>query len=404
MIASGLPSPRSAAEGPQPAGPWRVPFLDLGAVNDEVRDAIDSAIDRVRTAGRYILAEEVEAFEAEWAARVGAAGCVGVGNGLDALTLALRAIGVEAGDEVIVPGFTFVATWLSVTACGARVVPVDVDPATANLDPALLEAAITTRTRAIVAVHLYGRMAPMQAIVEIARRHGLPVLEDAAQAHGARLDGRSAGAIGDATAWSFYPSKNLGALGDGGAVTSDDPGILDAVRRLRNYGSAVRYVHEIVGVNSRLDELQAAVLRAKLPYLAGWNGRRRAVAGRYGRLLAGLPDLTLPPPALPEAHVFHLCVVRYPRRDLLARVLAESGVQTLIHYPIPPHLQPAYAGTGLELARLPQSEAWAAEALSLPIAHVTDEQVELVAAAVVRAIDQIDRIGNASHTSRRTHA
>jgi dTDP-3-amino-3,4,6-trideoxy-alpha-D-glucose transaminase len=401
MIASGPPSLRSAVERPEPAGRWRVPFLDLGAINDEARDAIDSAVARVRAAGRYILGAEVEAFEAEWAARVGVRGCVGVGNGLDALTLALRAIGVGAGDEVIVPGFTFVATWLSVTACGARVVPVDIDPATANLDPGRLEAAISTRTRAIIAVHLYGRMAPMQTIVQIARRHGLLVLEDAAQAHGAQLDGRPAGSIGDAAAWSFYPTKNLGALGDSGAVTSDDPGILAALRRLRNYGSDVPYVHEIVGANSRLDELQAAVLRAKLPYLAAWNGRRRAVAGRYGRLLAGLPGLTPPAAASPETHVYHLYVVRHPQRDVLARALAGAGIQTLIHYPIPPHRQPAYAGTGLEAARLPQSEAAAAEALSLPIGSVTDEQVELVAAAVDRAIEQI---GRAPHASRRAHA
>jgi dTDP-3-amino-3,4,6-trideoxy-alpha-D-glucose transaminase len=372
----------SVARG-RPAAHPAVPFLDVAAANREVGDAIQAAIARVIAGGRFVLGAEVEAFEAEWAAYLAVKGCVGVGNGLDALTLALRAMGVGPGDEVIVPGQTFVATWMAVTATGARPVPVDVEPETANMDPRLIEAAITPRTRVVVPVHLYGRTAGLDAIMAVARRNRLLVLEDAAQAHGARIGNRAAGSIGDAAAWSFYPGKNLGALGDAGAVTSNDPNLLAAVRKLRNYGSQVRYRHEVLGVNSRLDEIQAAVLRAKLPLLDEWNSRRVRIAEVYRRELANVPGLALLAPAEPGRHVYHLFVVRHRNRDALAQAIAAGGAETLVHYPVPPHLQPAYAGSGLEESPLPESEALAAECLSLPIGpHLTDEQVQNVVVAV----------------------
>ena len=276
-----------------------VPFLDLRAAHAEVRDALDAAYRRVVGSGAYVLGAEVEAFEREFAAYCGVGHCVGVGNGLDALHLVLRAYGVGPGDEVVVPSNTFVATWLAATHAGATPVPVEPDPATYNLDPARLEAAITPRTRAIVAVHLYGQPADMDPVREVARRHGLPVVEDAAQAHGARYRGRRAGALGDAAAFSFYPGKNLGGLGDGGAVTTDDAALADRVRVLRNYGSREKYHNEVVGVNSRLDPLQAAFLRAKLPHLDAWNARRAAVAARYLDGLGGVGGAGWPSPTCP---------------------------------------------------------------------------------------------------------
>jgi dTDP-4-amino-4,6-dideoxygalactose transaminase len=365
------------------AGPRRdVPFLDVGAASRELRGEIESALARVAASGRFVLGPEVEAFESEWAAFVGTAGCVGVGNGLDALTLALRAMDVGPGDEVIVPGQTFVATWLAVTATGATPVPVDVDAITLNLDPAGLEGAVTSRTRVVIPVHLYGQAAPMDQIMAVARRYGLRVLEDAAQAHGARYGGRRAGSIGDAAAWSFYPSKNLGALGDAGAVTSNDPVLLDRIRLLRNYGSPRRYQHDLVGVNSRLDEIQAAVLRVKLPRLDTWNERRAKIAATYLREL-DVAALILPQTAADRDHVWHLFVVRHPQRDRLRDGLALAGVETLIHYPTPPHLQAAYAGLRIGPCRLPVSEASARDALSLPIGpNLAAEQVARVVDAV----------------------
>lgn len=358
-----------------------VPFLDVAATNRDVQAELDEALRRVVASGWFVLGPEVDAFEAEWATYVGARGCVGVGNGLDALTLALRAMDVGPGDEVIVPGQTFVATWLAVTATGATVVPVDVD-ASGLMNAALVESAVTERTRVILPVHLYGRAVAMDEIMAIARRHGLRVLEDAAQAHGAQQAGRGVGSIGDAAAWSFYPSKNLGALGDAGAVTSDDPALLDRVRLLRNYGSERRYEHKLAGVNSRLDEIQAAVLRAKLPHLDAWNVRRASVAATYLRELSG-GDLVLPDPEPAREHVWHLFVVRHPRRDQFRGQLTEAGIETLIHYPTPPHLQTAYACLGLGPGAMPISEAISREAISLPMGpHLTDAQVARVVSAV----------------------
>lgn len=360
----------------------RVPFLDVGAATQELRrELLDAACD-VFDSGRYILDRHVTRFEVEWAARCDAVACAGTGNGFDALHLTLRALGVRRGVEVIVPSNTYIATWLAVTAAGGIPVPVEPDPLTYTIDPERCAAAVTRHTRVILPVHLYGLPADMDAINEVARARGLRVLEDAAQAHGARYRGRAVGALGDAAAWSFYPSKNLGALGDGGAVTSNDDGIVAAVRRLRNYGTSSKFVNEMAGVNSRLDELQAAMLTVKLSALERWNQRRRAIAARYLHDLQGtavsLP--TVPSWATP---VWHLFVVRTEHRDALRGHLQERGIETAVHYPVAPHLQLAYRSLGLTRGSLPVSEALHAQVVSLPIGpHLSDEQVDAVIAGV----------------------
>ena len=366
-----------------PATLTAVPFLDLGATYAELRDDLDAAYRRVMDSGWYIGGAEVEAFEAAFAASCGAAQGIGVGNGLDALVLVLRAWGIGPGDEVVVPSNTFIATWLAVTYVGATPVPVEPDAATYNIDPALIAAAITERTRAVVPVHLYGQPADVDAVNAVAKEHGLHVLEDAAQAQGARLRGRAAGALGDAAAFSFYPGKNLGAFGDAGAVTTYDAGLADRVRVLRNYGSRVKYEHEVAGVNSRLDPLQAAFLGVKLERLAEWNARRAAIAALYLDALAGTPGLTLPAVLDGAEPSWHLFVVRHADRAGLAARLAEAGVQTLIHYPTPPHLQPAYADLGMGEGRFPIAEAIHREVLSLPIGpHLAMDAAARVAEAV----------------------
>ena len=359
-----------------------VPFLDLAAATEEIRPALAAAIDQVLSSGWFVLGREVEAFEAEFAAFVETDHCVGVGNGLDAIELALRALGVRAGDEVIVPSNTYIATWLAVTRVGAIVVPVEPDPNTFNIDPSRVEAAVTPRSRAIIAVHLYGQPADMAALRSVASRRGLWLIEDAAQAHGATYQGKRVGGLADAAAWSFYPSKNLGALGDGGAVTTNDPIVADRVRLLRNYGSRVKYVNEIIGFNSRLDEVQAAVLRVKLPLLLEWNDRRRRVAQRYLSRLADLP-FVLPKVDAGGDHVWHVFVIRSGERDRLQQQLMERGVQTLLHYPIPPHLQDAYKDLGLREGAFPITEAVHRECLSLPIGpHISNDQVDVVIDAI----------------------
>jgi dTDP-3-amino-3,4,6-trideoxy-alpha-D-glucose transaminase len=340
----------------------------------------------VLASGRYLLGPELAAFEQDFADFVGARHCIAVGSGLDALVLVVEARGISGGDEVIVPGNTFVATWLAARRAGATPVPVDPDPGTYNIDPDGLEAAITSRTRMIVPVHLYGRPAAMDDVRTVAARHGLFVLEDAAQAHGARVGNTRAGALADAAAWSFYPSKNLGALGDGGAITTDDDGLAERLRMLRNYGSSAKYRHELSGVNSRLDELQAAVLRVKLAQLDAWNERRRSVAARY---IAGLAETELVLPGVPAdaEHVWHLFVVRTPRRDELRRALSDAGVETGIHYPLAPHRQPVFADLAIDPRSLPVSERLQHEVLSLPIGpHLTDDQVDHVVDRI-RAFD-----------------
>lgn len=359
-----------------------IPFLDLKAPHVELREEITTAIARVVDSGWYILGPEVDAFEAEYAAYCEARHCIGLANGLDALHLALRAMDVGPGDEVIVPSNTYIATWLAVSQCGATPVPVEPDERTYNIDPSLLEAAITPRTKVILPVHLYGQPADMDPILAIARKHGLRVLEDGAQAHGARYKGQRIGAHGDAVAWSFYPGKNLGALGDGGAVTTDDPELADRIRVLRNYGSRVKYVNEVQGYNSRLDPLQAAVLRVKLARLDAWNARRVDVAAAY---LQGLDGCGLALPHVPEwaAPAWHLFVVRHPQRDALQQRLSEAGVGTLIHYPIPPHRQAAYAVAGFAPEAFPLASRMADEVLSLPMGpHLPmDGALAVVAAA-----------------------
>ncbi|MGY1808896.1 DegT/DnrJ/EryC1/StrS family aminotransferase [Blastococcus sp. SYSU D00669] len=348
------------------AAPVRVPFLDLRALHEELQDELDAAALRVLHSSQVLMGPELAAFEENWASTVGAGFAVGVGNGLDALSLGLRALGVGPGDEVVVPSHTFVATWLGVLAVGAVPVPVDVSVDTGEWDVDAVEAALTGRTRALLPVHLYGHPVDLVPLVELAGRHGLRVLDDAAQAHGARYRGRPVGALADATAWSFYPGKNLGALGDGGAVTTSDPEVARRLRSLRNYGSTVKYLHEEIGVNSRLDELQAALLSAKLPHLEEHNERRRRIARRYAEGLAGT-GLVLPRTADRTEPVWHLYVVRSPHRDALRDHLSAHGVQTLIHYPIPPHRQPAFAGTPLAAAHLPGADLLAREVLSLPM-------------------------------------
>lgn len=360
-----------------------VPFLDLGAVNAPYADELKAAAGKVVDSGWYVLGDELDAFEREFARYCGTAHMVGVGNGLDALSLILRAYrergALAEGDEVIVPANTFIASFLAVTANRLVPVPVEPDDASFNLDPARVEAAIGPRTRAIMAVHLYGRLADMPALAEIARRRGLLLIEDAAQAHGASCHGRRAGSLGDAAAFSFYPGKNLGALGDGGAVATDDEDLATRVRALRNYGSPEKYRHDTQGANSRLDEMQAAMLRVKLRHLDADNARRRAVAEAY---LAGIrhPAIRLPAAGAPGTHAWHLFVVRSARREALREHLARQGIQTLVHYPVPPHRQPAYAS--LRDLRLPLTDRLHAEVLSLPMAAVLrDDQVERVVEA-----------------------
>jgi len=344
----------------------KIPFLDLSAAYRELKTEIDAAVSRVLESGWYILGPEVEAFESEWAAYCEAKHAVGLANGLDALTLALRALDIGPGDEVIVPSNTYIATWLAVTGVGATPVPVEPDVATHNIDPARIEAAITSRTRALLPVHLYGQSADMDPILDIASRHGLRVIEDAAQAHGARYKGQRIGAHGDIVCWSFYPGKNLGALGDAGAITTNDTALAERVALLSNYGSRQKYVNEEVGVNSRLDPIQAAVLRVKLTVLDEWTERRRAVASAYtlglaesGLILPHVPDWAEP--------AWHLYVVRTPDRDRLQGRLSEAGIGTLIHYPIPPHMQKAYAGLGIAPKALPTARQLADDVMSLPM-------------------------------------
>lgn len=345
----------------------KIQFLDVKSINLRQHAKFHDLLDRVLNSGWLILGKETEAFESEFAQYCGASHCVGVGNGLEALHLVLRAWGVGDGDEVIVPSNTYIATWLAVSQVGAIPVPVEPDIATYNIDPGKIEAAITSRTRAIIPVHLYGQTADMGAIMEIAERHQLKVLEDGAQAHGARFKGRRAGSLGHAAAFSFYPGKNLGALGDGGAVTTSDGDLAEKVRVLRNYGSRVKYHNEVQGYNSRLDELQSAFLRVKLPLLDSDNAHRAEIAGRYAAGLADIDGLQLPEVAPHCDHVWHLYVIRHPRRHELQQRLQERGLGTMIHYPVPPHLQPAYKALEYHNGRFPISEQIHEEVLSLPM-------------------------------------
>jgi len=343
-----------------------IPFLDLHAGYIELKDELDAAYARFMKGGRYILGEALEAYEQEFAEYCGVQHCVGLSNGLDALRLLLEAYGIGPGDEVIVPSNTYIATWLAVSQAGASPVPVEPDPQTCNIDPAQIDAAITSRTAAVLPVHLYGQPADMDSIRSIAERHGLVVIEDAAQAHGARHKGKRVGSLGHAAGFSFYPSKNLGAFGDAGAVTTNDAAVAEKVRTLRNYGSRRKYYHEIKGHNCRLDGLQAAFLRVKLKKLDEWNQRRGSLAATYLTDLRSVSELRLP--HIPEwaEPAWHLFTVRHPRRNALQTHLSSRGIGTLVHYPVPPYRSEAYADDR-DWEPMPLADEIAATTLSLPM-------------------------------------
>jgi dTDP-4-amino-4,6-dideoxygalactose transaminase len=368
-----------------------IPFLDLKPAYVELAPQLDEACRRVMASGWFVLGPEVESFEREFAVYCGTAHCVGVGNGLEAMELVLRAWDIGAGDEVIVPSNTYIATWLAVSAVGATPVPVEPDPRTHNIDASLIAAAITSRTRVLLPVHLYGQPADMDAIMALAKRHKLRVMEDVAQAQGARYKGRLTGSLAHAGAFSFFPTKNLGALGDGGAVTTDDAALAERVRVLRNYGSRQKYVNLEKGVNSRLDEMQAALLRVKLPHLDEWNERRKVLAARYLAALADLPGLGLPKVPQWADPAWHLFVITSDRREELTKALDRAGIGWLIHYPIPPHLQAAYREMNKGAGSFPIAERLAQSVLSLPLGpHMSAAAVDQVI-AVVREVHQPQR-------------
>lgn len=355
-----------------------IPFLDLGATYRELKTEIDAAVAGVLSSGYYIGGPEVEAFESEFAAYCEVDHAVGVANGLDGLHLALLAMDVRPGDEVIVPSNTFIATWLAVSQCGAIPVPVEPNEATHNLDPERIAAAITSKTKVIIPVHLYGQPAELDPILAVAKKHGLLVLEDAAQAHGSRYNGRKIGGHGDAAAWSFYPGKNLGGFGDGGAVTTRHAHIAERIRVLRNYGSRIKYVNDVRGFNSRLDPIQATVLRIKLRHLDDWNTRRKEIAAQYTAAFSDT-GLILPAVAAGSDPVWHLYVVRSPDRENLQNALTAAGVHSLVHYPIPPHKQVAYQDFIAKENTYPLAELLATQVLSLPVGpHMQAGDVEQV--------------------------
>lgn len=363
-----------------------IPFLDLKSSNLDLMHELEAAFRRVMESGWYILGQEVEAFEEEFAAYCGVRHCIGVGNGLDALHLILRAYGIGEGDEVIVPSNTYIATWLAVSYAGARPVPIEPIEGTYNIDQQRILDAITPRTKAIIAVHLYGQPADMDAINDIARQNGLKVIEDAAQAHGARYKGVRAGNLADAAGFSFYPGKNLGAFGDGGCITTNDDNLANQIRMLRNYGSQVKYHNEVKGFNSRLDELQAALLRVKLKYLDEWNSKRSRLAEIYLARLAG-SGLILPVVPQWSEPVWHQFVIRSDQRDELQKNLENAGIGAMVHYPIPPHLQMAYAEEGYRVGDLPIAEIIHREVLSLPMyPHLSDQEVVSISSTIISSI------------------
>lgn len=367
--------------------PARIPLVDLALQHAEVAGEVAEGFARVMASGAFVLGQEVAAFEREYAAFTGIPACVGVGNGTDALELALRAAGVGPGDEVVLPANTFVATAEAVVRAGGVPRLVDCDPVTHLVDPARVADALGPRTRAVVPVHLYGQMAPVEALEEILADRGVVIVEDAAQAHGATRDGRPAGGVGRAAGVSFYPGKNLGAYGDAGAVLTRDATVERRVRRLRDHGSDVKYHHDEVGVNSRLDALQAVVLRAKLLRLAGWNAARAAAARRYHALLADLEAVVRPVTLPGNTHVWHLYVVRVPRRNAVLGALQADGIGAGVHYPVPVHRQRAFTALGHRRGDFPAAEAAAAEILSLPLyPGITLGQQEWVVDALRRAL------------------
>lgn len=363
-----------------------VPFINLNAAYAELQEELTAAYQKVMASGWYILGPEVENFEAAFASYCESRHCISVGNGLEALCLILRALDVGTGDEVIVPAHTFVATWLAATQVGAIPVPVDADEQSCNISVEEIEAAITPRTKAIIAVHLYGHPADMDAINEIAARHDLKVIEDAAQAHGSRYKGRRTGSLGHAAGFSFYPTKNLGAFGDAGAITTNDDNLAGRIRALRNYGSVKKYEHDIKGGNSRLDELQAAFLSVKLAKLDEWNARRRQVAESYVRRLSDLSTISLPDISGEAQTAWYLFVIRSSKRAALQEHLKRAGIETLIHYPVPPHLTKAFAPLKLRKGSFPVAERLADQILSLPFGpHMTGTEVDRVADAILES-------------------
>jgi dTDP-4-amino-4,6-dideoxygalactose transaminase len=366
-----------------------VPFVDLPAQHARLSAEIQTAVQQVCERGDFIQGAAVERFEAEFASFVGTRHAIGVGTGLAAIELALRGFGIGPGDDVIAPANTFIATVLAIAATGARPVLVDMDRESYTIDPAALAAAVTYRTRAIVPVHLYGRPVDLDAVLAVATRHNLVVIEDAAQAHGARYKGKRIGGFGHAAAFSFYPSKNLGAYGDGGMIVTNDDRVAAKLRLLSNYGQRAKNDHAIAGTNSRLDTLQAAVLRVKLPHLDGWNAARRRHADAFTSKLSGCVHTPAPP--MDADHIYHLYVIETDRRDELQRTLHARGIHTGIHYPVPVHLQQACAHLGHRRGAFPVTEAAAARILSLPMyPELTDVQVDYVASAVTGAAASAD--------------
>ncbi len=367
-----------------------IPFLDLNSPYLELKQELDEAYFRVMKSGWYILGKELEDFEEEFAVLCNVKHCIGVGNGLEALHLILRAFGIGAGDEVIVPANTYIATWLAVSYAGATPVPVEPDERTFNIDPAKIEKAISGRTKAILPVHLYGQPVDMDPILSIAGQYNLKVIEDAAQAHGATYKNKRVGGIGDAAGFSFYPGKNLGAFGDAGAVTTNDPDLATRVRVLRNYGSRIKYFNDTKGFNSRLDPLQAAFLRVKLKHLNEWNNRRRRIAAQYLKSLNAVSSLTLPIVPSWVEPVWHLFVVRHPCRDIFQKRLTEREIGTLIHYPVPLHRSEAYADMGFSEGTFPLAEAISRTIISLPMGpHMSDEQVQSVVEIVEKTCNEL---------------
>ncbi len=372
--------------------PVKVPFLDLKAQYRSIKPEIDEAIARVLDGCQFVLGSEVAAFEKEFAAYCGAAECIALNSGTSALHLALLAAGIGPGDEVITVPFTFIASVAAIVYTGARPVLVDIDRRTFTMDPGAIEAAITPRTKAILPVHLYGQTADMDPILDVARRRGLVVIEDAAQAHGAKYKGRAAGSIGDIACFSFYPAKNLGAYGEGGAVTTSNAEYARTIRMLRDWGQDRKYHHLLHGYNYRMEGLQGAILRVKLRHLEAWTEARRKIARRYDQLLSGCgPELPLEMPA--ARHVYHLYTLRAEDRDGLQAALLAEGIQTAIHYAIPAHLQPAYAGLGYGKGSLPQAEAAARQVLSLPIyPEISTQVIFKVAETVKKAIRKMQTV------------
>jgi dTDP-4-amino-4,6-dideoxygalactose transaminase len=363
--------------------PMKVPFVDLQAQYHSLRAEILPGIENVMEHSAFILGDDVDQFEREFAAYCGNRACVAVASGCDALLFALKACGIGPGDEVITVANTFIASALAISACGATPVLVDCREDTYEIDPQQLRQAVTPRTKAVLPVHLYGQAADFEAIATIAREFHLKVIEDACQAHGATYQGKPCGALGDVGCFSFYPGKNLGAYGDGGALVTDDPEIVQRARMYRNYGQSQKYCHEVIGWNSRLDTLQAAILRVKLRHLSDWNAARRAHAAAYAERLRDLPALVLPAVGPGNEHVYHLFVVRVRKRDELLEFLKQRGVFAGVHYPVPIHLQRAYAGHGWRQGQFPVTERLAREIVSLPMyPELTEAQIDHVCASV----------------------